>query len=185
MSSPLWLLFAAAIRLEDGGPVLFPQERVGLHGCRFRALKFRSMRPDAEVDRRDRQAGKDDPRVTRVGRLLRATAMDELPQLCNISRRRHELRRSARAAAGRDRSRQRRPAGRLSTRMPGFARRHHVRPGLTGIAQIYAPRDVPRRQKFRFDCLYVRNARFSSMFVDSPVILDHVPGTWEVRARKL
>ena len=86
ISSPLWLLFAAAIKLEDGGPVFFSQERVGFGGRVFEALKFRSMRTDAESGVGAVQAVEDDPRVTRVGRLMRATAMDELPQLWNIFR---------------------------------------------------------------------------------------------------
>src|SRR6185295_8985936 len=85
-SSPLWLFFAAAIKLEDGGPVMFRQERVGLHGRPFAALKFRSMRPDAEAMTGAIVARAGDPRVTRIGRLMRATAMDELPQLWNILR---------------------------------------------------------------------------------------------------
>ena len=85
-SAPLWALFAAAIKLEDGGPVFYAQERVGQGGRWFRALKFRSMRPDAEALIGAVQASEHDPRVTRVGRILRATAMDELPQLWNIFR---------------------------------------------------------------------------------------------------
>ena len=86
VAAPLWVVIATAIKLEDGGPVLFPQDRVGLGGATFRALKFRSMHPDAEAGSGAIQATAGDPRVTRVGRLLRATAMDELPQLWNILR---------------------------------------------------------------------------------------------------
>ena len=77
-------MIPVAIKLEDGGPVFFPQDRVGLNGRVFQALKFRSMRPDAEALTGPVQATENDPRVTRVGRVLRATAMDELPQLVNI-----------------------------------------------------------------------------------------------------
>jgi lipopolysaccharide/colanic/teichoic acid biosynthesis glycosyltransferase len=83
ISAPVWLAIATAIKLEDGGPVMFPQDRVGRDGSTFRALKFRSMIPDAATQP-PRQADEDDPRITRVGRWLRATAMDELPQLYNI-----------------------------------------------------------------------------------------------------
>src|SRR4029077_11763738 len=86
LSAPLWAVFAAAITLEDGGPVFFRQERVGLGGRTFNALKFRSMRPDAEALTGAIQATERDPRVTRTGRFMRATAMDELPQLWNILR---------------------------------------------------------------------------------------------------
>ena len=131
-----------SVKAEDGGPVFFRQERVGLNGRMFMALKFRSMRPDAEAGVGAIQATEGDPRVTRIGRLMRATAMDELPQLWNILRgdmsfvgpralRPGEIEagRNGRARAARD--------------VPGFATRIRVRPGLTGIAQIYAPRDVP------------------------------------------
>src|SRR5436190_1387254 len=83
-SAPLWALIAVAIKLEDGASVFFPQDRVGRGGRVFGALKFRSMRPDAEALTGPVQATEDDPRVTRIGRVLRATAMDELPQLWNI-----------------------------------------------------------------------------------------------------
>jgi lipopolysaccharide/colanic/teichoic acid biosynthesis glycosyltransferase len=183
MSSPLWLLFAAAIKLEDGGPVFYSQERVGFGGGTFAALKFRSMRTDAEAGVGAVQAIADDPRVTRAGRLMRATAMDELPQLWNIFRGDmsfvgpRALRPGEMDATG---------AGVVQIdQIPGYAARTAVRPGLTGIAQIYAPRDVPRRQKFRYDRLYVRR---QSMGLDLRLILlsfwISFLGTWESRDRK-
>lgn len=84
LSAPLWLLIALAIKLEDGGPVFYGQQRVGRDGRRFWSWKFRSMVPDADARFGPLQARERDDRVTRVGRLLRATAMDELPQLWNI-----------------------------------------------------------------------------------------------------
>jgi lipopolysaccharide/colanic/teichoic acid biosynthesis glycosyltransferase len=182
-SSPLWILFGAAIKLEDGGPIFYTQERVGLRGTVFDALKFRSMRPDAEAVVGAVQAVEDDPRVTRIGRLMRATAMDELPQLWNIFRgdmsfvgpralRPGEVEGSGGAVVHME-------------AIPGYAARIAVRPGLTGIAQIYAPRDVPRRQKFRYDRLYVRR---QSMLLDLRLILlsfwISFRGTWESRGRK-
>src|SRR5207247_7523504 len=86
MSAPLWAIIAAVIKLEDRGPVFYPQQRVGEQGQTFEALKFRSMIPDAERGIGPVQAAERDPRVTRVGRVLRVTAMDELPQLWNIFR---------------------------------------------------------------------------------------------------
>lgn len=183
-SAPLWAIFAAAIKLEDGGPVFFTQHRVGLGGRTFDALKFRSMRPDAEALTGALQASENDPRVTRIGRFMRATAMDELPQLWNIVRGDMSFvgpraLRPGEIEAGSD--------GRL-TRLedvPGFEQRITVRPGLTGLAQVYAPRDVPRRQKFRYDRLYV-NRR--SWRLDMQLLLlsfwISVLGTWEVRGRK-
>jgi lipopolysaccharide/colanic/teichoic acid biosynthesis glycosyltransferase len=185
LSSPLWLVIPIAIRIEDGGPIFFPQDRVGLRGRVFMALKFRSMRPDAEALTGPVQATENDPRVTRVGRLLRGTAMDELPQLVNI-------------LCG-DMSfvgpRPLRP-GEVDIRgdgqvthldeIPGYQERHAVRPGLTGLAQVYAPRDISRASKFRLDRFYIQRAGF---WLDLRLILLSfwitARGTWEVRGRKV
>ena len=159
-SLPLWAVFAVAIKLEDGGDVFYGHERVGLGGRTFYVWKFRSMIPDAEAAVGPVQAHEDDPRITRVGRWLRATALDELPQLWNIFR-------GDMSFVG---PRALRPGeievqgdGRFERLedVPGFAERCAVRPGLTGIAQIFAPRDIPRRQKFRYDALYLRQQRLS------------------------
>jgi lipopolysaccharide/colanic/teichoic acid biosynthesis glycosyltransferase len=159
VSAPAWVLIAAAIKLQDGGPVFFAQERVGRHGRIFEAYKFRSMVPDAERSTGAVQACENDPRVTRVGRWLRATAMDELPQLWNIFRGDmsfvgpRPLRPDERDTTAPDRV--------IDLRaFNGFERRHSVRPGLTGIAQVYAARDVSRTRKFRYDLLYVRRQSF-------------------------
>jgi len=184
LSAPLWAVFAAAIKLEDGGPVFYKQDRVGLGGRTFEALKFRSMRPDAERTTGAVQAAENDPRVTGIGRLMRATAMDELPQLWNILRGDMSFvgpraLRPGEIEQGAD--------GRL-TRLedvPGFAQRITVRPGLTGLAQVYAPRDVPPRHKFRYDRIYVKRR---SWRLDVQLILVSfwisVLGTWEARGRK-
>jgi lipopolysaccharide/colanic/teichoic acid biosynthesis glycosyltransferase len=183
-SAPLWIALAAAIKAEDGGPVFYSQERVGRGGRAFAALKFRSMRPDAEATTGAVQAATGDTRVTRVGRLMRATAMDELPQLWNILR-------GDMSFVG---PRALRP-GEIETQgdgrlvrledVPGFEHRIVVRPGLTGIAQVYARRDVTRRQKFRYDRLYVERR---SWLLDVRLILlsfwISVHGTWEARGRK-
>jgi lipopolysaccharide/colanic/teichoic acid biosynthesis glycosyltransferase len=184
ISAPLWALIAAAIRFDTPGPVFFGQARVGEGGRIFRVLKFRSMIDDAEKDTGPMPAGEGDARVTRVGRVLRATAMDELPQLWNIFR-------GDMSFVG---PRALRPeeididtAGRPVPlqAIPGFAARSAIPPGLTGIAQIYARRDVSRRQKFRFDRLYVRR---QSMLLDLRLILLSfwitARGTWEARERK-
>jgi lipopolysaccharide/colanic/teichoic acid biosynthesis glycosyltransferase len=183
-SAPLWAFFAVAIKSEDGGPVFFGQERVGQWGRTFRALKFRSMRPDAEALTGAVQAIEGDPRVTRTGRLMRATAMDELPQLWNILRGDMSF---VGPRALRPGEIEAESGGRLVRLedVPGFEHRIKVRPGLTGIAQIYAPRDVARRQKFRYDRLYVSRR---SWLLDMRLILlsfwISVHGTWESRGRK-
>jgi len=184
ISAPLWAVIAAAIKLDTPGPVFYGQARVGEGGRIFRVLKFRSMIVDAEKDTGPMPAGESDPRVTRVGRVLRATAMDELPQLWNIFR-------GDMSFVG---PRALRPeeidvdtAGRPVPlqAIPGFAARSAIPPGLTGIAQIYARRDVSRRQKFRFDRLYVRR---QSMLLDVRLILLSfwitARGTWEAREKK-
>jgi lipopolysaccharide/colanic/teichoic acid biosynthesis glycosyltransferase len=182
-SSPLWLVFAAAIKLEDGGPVFFRQDRVGQGGRTFTALKFRSMRPDAESATGAIQSMAGDPRVTRVGRLMRATAMDELPQLWNILRGDMSLVGPRALRPGEIEV----ESGLLVALedVPGFAHRMTVRPGLTGIAQVYAPRDVTRRHKFRYDRLYVAKRSF---LLDVRLILlsfwISLLGTWETRGRK-
>jgi lipopolysaccharide/colanic/teichoic acid biosynthesis glycosyltransferase len=184
LSSPLWLVIAIAIVIEDGGPVFFAQERVGRFGRTFRALKFRSMRADAEAHTGAIQAMVDDPRVTRVGRILRAAAMDELPQLWNILRGDMSF---VGPRALRPGEIEAQAGGRLVPLedVPGFEHRSSVRPGLTGLAQIYAPRDVPRRQKFRYDRVYVEKR---SWMLDIRLILlsfwISFLGTWEARGRK-
>jgi lipopolysaccharide/colanic/teichoic acid biosynthesis glycosyltransferase len=184
-SMPLWALVALLIKLEDGGPVFYDQERSGLKGVPFRVRKFRSMIRDAEARVGAVQATEHDPRVTRVGRLLRATAMDELPQLWNIFRGDmsftgpRALRPGEIETLGSGRME-------LLEDVPGFAERASVLPGLTGIAQIFAPRDIPRRLKFRYDLLYVRRQSF---WLDVRLIALSFwitfRGTWEVRGSKL
>ncbi|MCC7417786.1 MAG: sugar transferase [Acidobacteria bacterium] len=183
LSSPLWIAIPAAIRLEDGGPVFFRQERVGRHGRVFQALKFRSMIPNAEAATGPLQATEDDPRVTEVGRLLRATALDELPQLLNIFR-------GDMSFVG---PRPLRPGEidvgsdgvllRLED-VPGYEIRHSARPGLTGLAQVYAARDLRRSGKFRLDRLYLRRAGF---WLDLKLLLISLwitaRGEWERRDR--
>ena len=184
LSAPLWGAIAAAIKLEDGGPIFFRQDRVGLGGRTFDALKFRSMRPDAESMTGAIQASENDPRVTRIGRMMRATAMDELPQLWNILRGDMSFVGPRALRPGEIEAGSNGALTRLED-VPGFERRITVRPGLTGLAQIYAPRDVPRRQKFRYDRVYVNR---HSLALDLRLILVSfwisLLGTWEARGRK-
>ena len=183
-SMPLWAAIAAAVKLEDGGDVFYGQERVGAGGRVFKVWKFRSMIQNAEARVGAMQAGDNDPRITRVGRWLRATAMDELPQLWSIFRGDmsfvgpRALRPGEIEVGG---------SGELEALedVPGFAERCRVPPGLTGVAQIYARRDLPRRQKFKYDRLYIRCQSFG---LDVRLILLSFwitfRGTWESRGRK-
>lgn len=183
LSSPLWAVLAAAIKLEDGGPVFYRQERVGQGGSTFDALKFRSMIPDAESGRA-LQATANDPRVTRVGRVMRATALDELPQLWNIFVGDMSF---VGPRALRPQEVEVNGSGDLLSidEIPGARERHQVRPGLTGIAQIFAPRDITRRNKFRYDRLYIRNQGF--LFDIRLILLSFwitARGKWEHSGRK-
>ncbi len=182
--APVWLLIAIAIKLQDGGPVLYRQMRIGRDGREFTTLKFRSMVPDAERATGAIQATADDARVTPVGRVIRSMAMDELPQLWNIFI-------GDMSIVG---PRPLRP-GEIEVRgdgalvplseIPGYAERHRVRPGLTGLAQIYAPRDLPRRGKFRLDRLYLARQSF---WLDLRLIVLSfwiaLRGRWEDRGPK-
>lgn len=158
LSAPLWGIVAAAIKIEDRGPIFYRQERVGQGGRRFDALKFRSMIADAESGRAI-QATANDPRVTRVGRVMRGTALDELPQLWNIFAGDMSF---VGPRALRPQEIEVNGTGEMLSidQIPGARERHQVRPGLTGIAQIFAPRDITRRNKFRYDRLYIHNQGF-------------------------
>ena len=184
LSSPLCLLIAAAIVLEDGLPVFFSQQRWGKGGRTFLALKFRTMWKGSEKER-SVQAGPNDPRITRVGKYLRACAMDELPQLWNIlvgdmsfvGPRALPVNEIQSSEADKDVP---------DEAIPGFRQRLAVRPGLTGIAQIYADRDTSRARKFRYDLFYIRHRSFC---LDLRLILlsfyISFLGRWEARGSKL
>ena len=150
--SPILLLAMLAIMVDSKGPVFYSQSRVGLMGTPYRILKFRSMRTDAESDGIAKWAGENDPRITRVGRFLRKTRIDELPQLWNILRGEMSL-------VG---PRPERPlfVAQLAEALPYYHERHRVKPGLTGWAQInyrYGASRVDARMKLRYDLYYAKN----------------------------
>ncbi|MDD5432288.1 MAG: sugar transferase [Candidatus Omnitrophica bacterium] len=183
ISLPLWGLISFLIILENGLPVFYFQERSGKNKTTFKAIKFRSMVKDAEKNTGAIQAKEDDERITFVGRILRSTAMDELPQLINILRGEmsfvgpRALRPSEKETQG--------ETVKNIYEYPGFEERSKVIPGLTGIAQIFAPRDISREEKFKFDIFYVRNKSF---FLDIYLIflsfLITFKGKWETREDK-
>ena len=163
---PVMLLAALAIRLEDGGPIIFRQERVGLHGKPFWCLKFRSMRTDAEKDGVARWAQANDSRITRVGRFIRKTRIDELPQLFNVLKGEMSL-------VG---PRPERPSfvAQLTEGVPYYAIRHSVKPGVTGWAQVrfsYGASLSEAQRKLQFDLYYVKN---HSLILDLQIILETV-----------
>ncbi len=178
ISSPLWATIAIAIKIEDGGPVFYGQPRVGKGGKDFQSVKFRSMVPDSDAKWGVLPATAKDPRITGVGRILRATAMDELPQLWNIFR-------GDMSFVG-PRPEWSELVKKFRREIPEFDRRHAVTPGLTGIAQIYGHSELHRRQKLRYDLLYIRNQSF---WLDLRLILISFlvtfTGKWEERSAKL
>jgi exopolysaccharide biosynthesis polyprenyl glycosylphosphotransferase len=151
VAQPLMLLFAVLIKLESRGPVIFRQTRTGLGGAEFEVLKFRSMTHDAERDG-PRWAQKADPRVTRVGRVLRLLRIDELPQLLNVLK-------GEMSFIG---PRPERPVfnATLEQEIPLYSLRHLVRPGITGWAQVmypYGASVADAREKLQYDLYYIKN----------------------------
>ena len=184
-SFPLWLLFSFAIKLEDRGPVFYTQKRVGKQGKVFWTIKFRSMIKNAEKDVGPVQAVEDDPRVTKIGRILRATAMDELPQLLNILKGDMSFV-GPRALRPEEKEVHGNPHIMRIEIIPLYEERLTVRPGLTGLAQVYLPTDATRKRKFRYDLLYIKNR---SLFLDLKLILLSFlitfKGKWESRQNKI
>jgi len=178
VSAPLWVVFSVAIRLEGGGPVFFFQPRSGRHGRVFLAQKFRTMAPDAEAHLGPTYAMPGDPRVTRVGKLLRATALDELPQLVNIFL-------GQMSFVG---PRPERPefVEEIRHQLPAYEQRLQVLPGLTGLAQIYGHYNSSPRAKLRYDLLYLQRRSFA---LDAKLILASfwisLRGRWQLREKKL
>lgn len=162
LASPIMLLTALAIWLETSLPILYRQKRVGECGEVFDILKFRSMRVDAEKDGVARWAEKDDVRTTRVGKFIRLTRIDELPQLINVLR-------GNMSFVG---PRPERPpfVGDLNRKVPFYSNRHSVKPGITGWAQINYPYGASiddAVKKLQFDLYYVKN---HSLFLDLVII---------------
>ena len=160
---PLFALLALAIKLEDGGPVLFRQTRTGRDGTPFDLYKFRSMRVDAEVETGPKWAEHGDPRVTRIGRWIRWLRIDEIPQAWNVLR-------GDMSFVG---PRPERPefVATLRTLIPYYDQRHAVQPGITGWAQVNFPYGATvedARQKLEYDLYYLKNF---SLLMDAVIML--------------
>ncbi len=170
LSAPAWILAAIAVKLDSPGPVLFRQERIGRGGRPFRVAKFRSMVADAEQLRADLLASsrqalwldlEHDPRVTRVGRVLRLTSLDELPQLWNVLRGEMSLVGPRPLIALEDRN------------VSGWARgRLDLTPGITGVWQVLGRAHIPFEQMIMIDYLYVANW---SLWTDVKLIMRTLP----------
>lgn len=146
--SPVMLVTALAIKLEDGGPVLYRQTRLTKNGKKFRMLKFRSMVVSAEEDGVPRlSTGENDPRITRVGRVIRAHRIDELPQLFNVLG-------GSMSLVG---PRPERPsiAAEYERQMPEFVLRLQAKAGLTGYAQVYGKYNTSPYDKLQMDLMYI------------------------------
>lgn len=148
--APLMLAIAIWVRIDSRGPVLYSQERVGINGRRFRMLKFRTMKPDAETGGSPGWTKPGDPRRTRSGVLLRTLSLDELPQLWNVVRGQMSL-------VG-PRPEQPYYVDRFRSSVPRYMLRHHVKAGITGWAQINGLRgDTPLDRRIEYDLYYIRH----------------------------
>jgi lipopolysaccharide/colanic/teichoic acid biosynthesis glycosyltransferase len=150
LAAPLLALAALAIKLEDGGPILFRQTRLGRGARHFEILKLRTMTIDADKQRSDGVVEAGDPRITRVGRLLRRTAVDELPQLW------HVLRGDMSLVGPRPV-----PPPHLERYDERQRRRLEVRPGLTGWAQVHGRASLPWPERLELDVWYVEHQSLS------------------------
>jgi sugar transferase (PEP-CTERM system associated) len=166
LTLPLVLITAVAIRLESKGPAFYRQRRVGLYGVGFDVIKLRSMRQDAEIGGQAIWAEKDDPRITRIGRIIRKIRVDELPQCWSVLK-------GEMSFVG---PRPERPqfVEDLEQKLPYYAERHMVKPGITGWAQINYPYGASiedSRQKLEYDLFYAKNY---SPFLDLLILLQTI-----------
>ncbi|AVR94741.1 sugar transferase [Pseudoduganella armeniaca] len=164
VSLPVMLLTALAIYIEDRAPIFYSQERVGKDGQVFRVLKFRSMFTNAEKGGTPQWAAKNDPRITRVGNIIRKLRIDELPQVINVLK-------GEMSFVG---PRPERPyfVDQLTERVPYYNVRHSIKPGITGWAQVrygYGDSVEDAVQKLQYDLYYVKN---NSLFLDVLVLID-------------
>ncbi len=150
--SPFMVGVAIAIKIEDGGPVLYKQLRVTINGKKFNILKFRSMIVDAEKDGKSIPATEEDPRITRVGKFIRACRMDELPQLFNILR-------GDMSIVG-PRPERVEHVEKYKKLVPEFVCREKVKGGLTGYAQVYGKYNTTALDKLKLDLMYIEEYSF-------------------------
>ena len=164
--APIILIFALLVKLDSKGPAFYRQSRVGLFGQTFEVVKLRSMRTDAEISGKAVWAEKDDPRITRIGKFIRKTRIDELPQAWSVMK-------GEMSFVG---PRPERPefVSDLETKMPYYAERHMVKPGITGWAQINYPYGASiedSRHKLEYDLYYAKNY---TPFLDLLILLQTI-----------
>jgi Undecaprenyl-phosphate glucose phosphotransferase len=150
LCSPFMLTAAIAVKVTSRGPLIFKQERVGLHNKPFQMYKFRSMEVQSDADEKKGWTVKNDPRVTKVGRLLRSTSIDELPQLFNVLK-------GDMSMIG---PRPERPlfVEKFREEIPRYMIKHQVRPGITGWAQVNGYRgDTSIKKRIEYDLYYIEN----------------------------
>ncbi|VAV95163.1 FIG071646: Sugar transferase [hydrothermal vent metagenome] len=166
LTGPIILFFALLVKMESNGGAFFKQERVGLYGQKFNILKLRSMREDAEISGQAVWASENDPRITRVGNFIRKIRIDELPQAWSVLK-------GEMSFVG---PRPERPqfVDDLQTKMPFYAERHMVKPGITGWAQINYPYGASiedSRHKLEYDLYYAKNY---TPFLDLLILLQTI-----------
>ena len=159
--SPLFLVTAIAIKADDKGPVFFRQERCTIGGKRFMIIKFRSMIVDAEKDGKSHPAGENDDRITRVGRVIRAWRIDELPQLINILK-------GDMSIVG-PRPERVEHVEKYTEDIPEFAFRYKMRGGLTGYAQVYGKYNTSALDKLKMDLVYITGF---SLLLDFQIVME-------------
>lgn len=181
--TPFFIVIFYLIYIEDGGYVFFKQERVGKDGKIFKIIKFRSMKI-CPVTHLDQDLLETDPRVTRIGRLLRATAMDELPQLINILKGQMSFVGPKPLLYVIDD--EERIHYKTLADVCGYSTRIKMIPGLTGIAQVYSKKTVSKRVKFRYDKLYLesRNLCLDIKLIFLSVFIT-LRAKWETAERKI
>ena len=160
ISAPIMLIVALAIKCEDGGPVFYKQERVTRDGRPFTIIKFRSMIVDAEKNGVPQLAQEKDPRITKVGAFIRATRLDELPQIFNILK-------GDMSVVG-PRPERQEYIDQVCEETPEFVYRLKVKGGLTGYAQVYGKYNTTPYDKLRMDMIYIENY---SLFLDIKLLL--------------
>ncbi|MEX6587010.1 sugar transferase [Paraclostridium bifermentans] len=157
---PIMIIVAILIKIDDKGPIFYTQERLGKNEKKFLVYKIRSMRVDAEKYGGAQWAQKDDPRVTKIGKFIRKTRIDEIPQLFNILKGDMSL-------IG---PRPERPelTYKFNEEIPGFINRLKIKPGLTGWAQVNGGYDITPEEKMIWDIEYINNRNF---ILDMRIIL--------------